>query len=66
MKEDGWAPLPAVGSLIAKSNPAFDPRNYGFQKLGELVRAQPYLEVRSVSAEAGSPNAHVYVRRRGT
>jgi uncharacterized LabA/DUF88 family protein len=42
-RDDGWAPLSAVGSLVVKSNPSFDPRNYGFQKLGELVRAQAYL-----------------------
>src|SRR6185503_2318287 len=44
-REDGWAPLSVVGSLVAKSNPAFDPRNYGCEKLGELVRRQSYLKV---------------------
>jgi len=42
-REDGWAALSAVGSLVMKASPSFDPRNYGFQKLGELVRAQQYL-----------------------
>jgi hypothetical protein len=63
-REDGWASLSAVGSLVMKASPAFDPRNYGFQKLGELVRAQPYLEVKSVSIGDGSPNVHLFVRRR--
>ncbi len=63
-REDGWAALSAVGSLLMKANPSFDPRNYGFQKLGELVRAQPYLEVKSVPAGDGSPNVHLYIRRR--
>lgn len=63
-REDGWAALSAVGSLVMKANPSFDPRNYGFQKLGELVRAQPYLEVKSVSVGDGSPNVHLFVRRR--
>lgn len=65
-REDGWAALSAVGSLVMKASPAFDPRNYGFQKLGELVRAQPYLEVKSVSVGDGSPNVHLFVRRRET
>ena len=63
-REDGWAALSAVGTLVMKANPSFDPRNYGFQKLGELVRAQPYLEVKSVSVGDGSPNIHLFVRRR--
>jgi uncharacterized LabA/DUF88 family protein len=63
-REDGWAALSAVGSLLVKGNPSFDPRNYGFQKLGELVRAQPYLEVKAVPVGDGSPNVHLFVRRR--
>ena len=35
----GWAQLGAVGSSIAKQAPEFDARNYGYTKLGELVRA---------------------------
>ncbi len=61
-REDGWAPLSGVGSLVVKSNPAFDSRNYGCDKLGELVRRQPYL---TVKAFGGSPNGHLYVRIKG-
>lgn len=61
-KEDGWAPLSNVGSLVLKSHPSFDPRNYGCEKLGELVGRQAYLKVKKVSATDGSPNAHIYVR----
>lgn len=61
-KEDGWAPLSSVGSLVVKSNPSFDSRNYGFEKLSELVRNQPYLKVKKVSPKDGSPNAQIYVR----
>jgi uncharacterized LabA/DUF88 family protein len=66
MQEDGWAALSGIGSLVAKSNPSFDPRNYGYQKLGELVRSQPYLDVKSVPSRDGSPNSHLYVRRKDT
>lgn len=63
-REDGWAALSAVGSLVVKANPSFDPRNYGFPKLGELVRAQGFLEVKSIPAADGSPNVHLFVRCR--
>lgn len=63
-KENGWASLSAVGSMIVKNSPSFDPRNYGCQKLGELVRKQPYLEVKEMSIGDGSANVHLYVRIR--
>ena len=61
-REDGWAPLSNVGSLVLKSNPSFDPRNYGCEKLSELVRRQTYLKVKKVPATDKSPNAHIFVQ----
>jgi hypothetical protein len=63
-REDGFASLGPVGSLILKNSPAFDPRNYGCEKLGELVRRLPFIEVKEVQSEK-SPNVHLYVRLRG-
>jgi len=60
-REDGWSTLASIGSIIAKNRPSFDARNYGFQKLGELVRKQTYIEVREES-ESGSSSAQIYVR----
>lgn len=37
--EAGWANLAAVGYRIAKQVPEFDSRNYGYQKLSELITA---------------------------
>ena len=37
--DDGWSNLGPVGSNIVKQVPEFDPRNYGYGKLSELVRA---------------------------
>jgi hypothetical protein len=37
--EDGAANLGAVGSIIVKQEPEFDPRNYGYARLGDLVDA---------------------------
>jgi len=63
-RDTGWAALAAVGSHITKMNPSFDPRNYGCQKLGELVRQQRSLEVKEVPVGDGSTNMHLYVRLR--
>jgi uncharacterized LabA/DUF88 family protein len=43
--ESGWAHLGAVGSNIAKQASEFDPRNYGFTKLGELAIAINLFDV---------------------
>ncbi len=37
--EGGWAFLGEVGNLILKKEPDFDPRNYGFKKLGQLIKS---------------------------
>ena len=37
--DTGWAYLGNVGQNIAKRDPAFDSRNYGHKKLGELIDA---------------------------
>lgn len=43
--DTGWAPLGAVGSSIAKQQPDFDSRSWGFAKLSGLVRALAMFEV---------------------
>ncbi len=63
-RDNGWAALGGVGSMLLKNSPAFDPRNYGCQKLGELVRKQAYIEVKEVPVGDGSTNIHLYVRLR--
>jgi OST-HTH/LOTUS domain/NYN domain len=52
-KDDGWSNLGEVGSYLSKSHAAFDPRDYGHAKLGELVRAEPYVEVNEVPGPTG-------------
>lgn len=64
-KDSGWSALSTVGSLLNKNDPSFDPRNFGFQKLGELVRAQRYVEVKETPSGDGSTNVHLYVRLGG-
>lgn len=43
--DDGWANLATVGQQI-RNQASFDPRNYGFTKLGELVAATGLFQVR--------------------
>lgn len=62
-REDGWATLSAIGALLVQADPAFDPRAYGFKKLGDLARSQPYVEVRAVPTTEGAPTQTVYARR---
>jgi hypothetical protein len=41
---------------LVKSNAAFDPRDYGHARLGELVRAERYVEVRDEPGPTGQPS----------
>lgn len=59
--ESGWGHLGAVGSNIAKQAPDFDPRNYGYKKLGELVVATHLFEVDERSQNNG-PSKAIYIR----
>jgi hypothetical protein len=62
-KVDGWAPLSAVGGYLSAQNPGFDTRSHGYAKLGELVRAQPYVVVRDVGGPPGPTQLWVSLSR---
>ena len=53
-KDDGWSHLGEVGSYLVTANPAFDSRDYGHPKLGELVRAQAYVDVKDAPGPSGT------------
>lgn len=62
-REGGWASLSFVGQQIGKAHSSFDPRNYGFKRLGELVRAQTtYLEVAEKQDDQGAVHLHVRLK----
>src|SRR3954447_16614659 len=63
-KDDGWSHLGAVGSYLIKSHAAFDPRDYGHTKLGELVRAETYIEVKDVPGPTGPSQLCVRLKPR--
>ncbi|MBV8254622.1 MAG: NYN domain-containing protein [Chitinophaga sp.] len=43
--EDGWAYLGELGNLLLKKQPDFDSRNYGFNKLIQLIQSFPNFEI---------------------
>ena len=51
--ESGWANLAKVGQGINNRSSEFDPRNYGFKKLGDLFRAIPQFETEERPQENG-------------
>src|ERR1700716_2228540 len=59
--EDGWADLGGVGSHIVKQLPEFDPRNYGFARLSDLVEASGIAGMERV----GDKQKHSMVRHKG-
>jgi uncharacterized LabA/DUF88 family protein len=63
-KDDSWSPLSAVGGYITKKTPSFDPRNYGYEKLGKLVRSLEYLEFQERKLDDVSSIVHIYVREK--
>jgi NYN domain/OST-HTH/LOTUS domain len=65
-KANGWAALSAVGHYLNNQNPGFDKRSYGYATLGELVRAQPYVEVREVGEPPGPTQLWVGLKPRAT
>ncbi len=59
--ENGWVYLGDLGNLLAKKQPDFDPRNYGFKKLVLLIKSVDKLELDE--RDTGKNNiTHVYVR----
>jgi hypothetical protein len=49
--DDGWAGLGGVGSYVAKQQPAFDSRNWGYAKLIDLVTAIGLFEVKRAAGQ---------------
>lgn len=61
--DSGWAHLGPVGSNVAKQLPEFDPRNYGYKKLGELVKATQLFELEERTMKDGQSKA-IFVKNK--
>ncbi len=59
--ENGWSHLGTVGQTISNKSPEFDPRNYGFKKLGELIKFLGLFIIDERSTE-NSPAKAVYIK----
>ncbi|MGO9122669.1 MAG: NYN domain-containing protein [Desulfomonilaceae bacterium] len=59
--ESGWGNLGTVGNNIVKQAPEFDPRNYGYSKLGELAKATDLFDV-DKRLQSDGQSAVIYIR----
>jgi hypothetical protein len=59
---DGWAYLSSVGAYVVNNEPSFDSRNYGYARLGQLVGALPFVEVKDVPDQNDFPHRWVRLR----
>ncbi|TCP64354.1 uncharacterized protein (TIGR00288 family) [Heliophilum fasciatum] len=49
--EDSWARLSNLGNQLTKLYPSFDSRNFGYKKLGELIRAVDLFEIKATTTK---------------
>lgn len=59
--EDGYAFMGELGNLLLRQQPDFDPRNYGFQKLTQLVKSLDRFEI-DARPTSNPHTKHVYLR----
>jgi uncharacterized LabA/DUF88 family protein len=59
----GWSYLGSIGQNILNKSPEFDPRNYGFRKLGELIESTGDYEVKYSDPLTGSQSVYVRCKR---
>ncbi len=60
-EENGWVFLGDLGNLLAKKQPDFDPRNYGFKKLVALIKSLNNIQIDE--RDTGKNNiSHVFVK----
>ncbi len=63
--DDDWSALGSLGSHLNRTDPSFDSRTYGFAKLSDLVKEQPFLETRTVESSSGQGQLWVRLKGRG-
>lgn len=61
--ESGWAYLGPVGQYVANRQPDFDPRNYGYRKLAELIKSCGWFDVEERSSPTDT-GKQIYIRKR--
>jgi len=62
--EAGWSHLGSVGQNVLNKSPEFDPRNYGFKKLRELLENSKLFEFKDVDPLVHNSGVRVRVKRK--
>jgi len=60
--ETGWTFLGSLGNFISKKKPDFDPRNYGFNKLYDLIKYINKFEIDERDSGGHKHVKHIYLR----
>jgi uncharacterized protein (TIGR00288 family) len=61
--EFGYAYLGSVGTYIMNRQPEFDPRNYGYRKLGDLIKASGLFDI-DERASPTDQGKQIYIKNR--
>lgn len=61
--EEGYAFMGELGNLLMKKQPDFDPRNFGFSKLTQLIKSLNRFEI-DVRQTSNPHTKHIYLRDR--
>ncbi|SRR5579883_878712 len=61
-EEDGWANLGPFGAQLTKISPSFDQRNYGYEKLGGLIRATDMFEVKEIPHDKNPAAKGIHIK----
>lgn len=61
--ENGWAFLGDLGNLLLKKQPSFDSRNYGYQKLSQLIQSMNRFDIEPRDT-ANAHVKHIFIREK--
>jgi uncharacterized protein (TIGR00288 family) len=62
--DENWTSLSSLGNHLNRTDPSFDSRNYGYGKLSDLVKHQPFIETKTVKGSSGNGSLRVRLRGR--
>lgn len=60
--EAGWINQSEIGILLSKRVPGFDPRNYNFKKLSQMIESYDFLETKTIPNPKNDLLKIVYVK----